>query len=215
MNKVIFVIDTSSYAGNFERDLCAYVTGVIGECEVGKEFSDLYSQETREEYSQFEDIIDMRPDDHGCHRPTSIYPTKGWLYDGEFGEVPEAEFDQQLANKKYRICTAKYYQEQLAFTEKMAGWTDKSKATELRRLSKEIARCLSDKTLCPRTNPYNSVAIYFNEMPSKKQIALMKARVAKFAETKRILNSWDKNFDLVIYGFRLVTETINSAEITI
>ncbi len=33
----LFVIDTDTYAGSFEREICAYVTGQIGECEVGKE----------------------------------------------------------------------------------------------------------------------------------------------------------------------------------
>ena len=34
-----FIIDTDQYAGNFERELCAWTTGQIGECEVGKEYS--------------------------------------------------------------------------------------------------------------------------------------------------------------------------------
>ncbi|KKK83825.1 hypothetical protein LCGC14_2789530, partial [marine sediment metagenome] len=31
----IFIIDTDSYAGNFEREMCAYITGRVGECGVG------------------------------------------------------------------------------------------------------------------------------------------------------------------------------------
>jgi hypothetical protein len=229
MTKTIFVIDTDSYAGNFERDLCAYVTGVIGECSVGEEYAKLYYQETGEVCSQFEDNIDRRSDDNGCCRPTSLYPTKGWLYDGGTGKVPEAEFNQEVANEKYRIHTAKYFQDQLAHTEKIdvnnerykkAGWNESSKAKEINRLQKEIDRCLSEKTVCPRTAPNNSVAIFFNGTPSDKQIAIMKERAAKFAETKRRIAeeedlSWDKNFQLTIYGFRLVTESTSSEEKTI
>ena len=29
--KYLFVIDTDSYAGNFEREMCAYLTNQIGE----------------------------------------------------------------------------------------------------------------------------------------------------------------------------------------
>jgi hypothetical protein len=34
-NLWLFIVDTDSYAGNFERCMCAYMTGQIGECEVG------------------------------------------------------------------------------------------------------------------------------------------------------------------------------------
>ena len=34
-----FIVDTDSYAGNFEREMCAYMTGHIGECSVGEEYA--------------------------------------------------------------------------------------------------------------------------------------------------------------------------------
>jgi hypothetical protein len=34
------VIKTNQYAGNFERELCAHLTGIVGECEVGHEYVD-------------------------------------------------------------------------------------------------------------------------------------------------------------------------------
>lgn len=44
MAKLIrLVVDTNSYAGNFERDLCAYVTGQYGECGVGEDYARAYS----------------------------------------------------------------------------------------------------------------------------------------------------------------------------
>jgi len=222
MSKTIFVIDTDSYAGNFERDMCAYVTGVVGDCCVGEEFAQLYRQETGESESQFGELLEHRVDDRGCHRPCSLYPTKGFLYDGEDGEVPEIEFNQEVANTKYRLHTAKYYQTQYANTEKIdvndesykkAGWSEKSKANELKRIQKDIDRCLSKATVCPRTLPNNSVAIFFDGAPSDHQIALMKSRAAMFAETKRIhRESWEKNFELTIYGFRIVKETTTSTD---
>ena len=226
MKKTIFVIDTDSYAGNFERDMCAYITGCIGECEVGEEFAQLYLQETGEKYSQFDVLLEHRPDDEGCCRPTYMYHTKGWLYDGETGAVPEAEFDQQKANEKYRLYTAIYRQNSLDRTEKIdvnnknSGWDEKTKSKEIDRLKKEIEQCLSEKTVCPRINPYNSVAIFFKDTPSESQIAIMKERAGKFAEAKRMLAekenwSWCKNYKLTIYGFRLVTETTIAEEVSI
>lgn len=60
------VIKTDSYAGNFERHLCAWLTGTIGLCEVGKELIEPGIEE------MFEDLICQMPDDHGCYRPVSI-----------------------------------------------------------------------------------------------------------------------------------------------
>jgi hypothetical protein len=61
----VFIIDTNEYAGNFEREMCAYVTGCVGECEVGEEFVD-------EETTQiFENFIKQVPDDDDCYRPCS------------------------------------------------------------------------------------------------------------------------------------------------
>jgi len=75
-NKWIFIIDTDSYAGNFERDMCAYVTGVIGDCEVGDDFAELYRKETGDgdKYeTQFSDYLEQRADDHGCCRPCECW----------------------------------------------------------------------------------------------------------------------------------------------
>jgi hypothetical protein len=60
------LVRTNSYAGNFERDMCAFMTGHIGECEVGEELAE------QEIHDLFEDIIERKPDDHDCHRPCQI-----------------------------------------------------------------------------------------------------------------------------------------------
>jgi hypothetical protein len=70
-----FVIDTDSYAGNFEREMCAFMTGMYGECGVGMAIAN----EVREQISPTvlewfdEHVVDVG-DDHGCHRPVSIWP---------------------------------------------------------------------------------------------------------------------------------------------
>jgi len=70
----IFVIDTNEYAGNFERDLCAYITGQTGDCDVGKEYSKMFYEKYSDEL--FDGCIISEPDDHGCYRPCSIWMTK-------------------------------------------------------------------------------------------------------------------------------------------
>tara|TARA_Y100000310_G_scaffold56232_1_gene51647 strand:+ start:49474 stop:49926 length:453 start_codon:yes stop_codon:yes gene_type:complete len=74
--KYIFAIDTDKYAGNFEREMCAYATGQLGICEVGKEMQKLFIQEeddpAYDESLIFEGIIENRADGNGAMRPCSI-----------------------------------------------------------------------------------------------------------------------------------------------
>lgn len=76
----VFVIDTDEYAGNFEREMCAYCTGMIGQCDVGEEMVTLFEEDFELEadnYGEdnpFMDYADLWVmDDNGCGRPTSIW----------------------------------------------------------------------------------------------------------------------------------------------
>lgn len=63
----IFLIHTSEYAGNFERQMCAFITGHIGDCEVGSGYIDAKIGR------KFQNYIESRNDDYGCSRPCSIW----------------------------------------------------------------------------------------------------------------------------------------------
>lgn len=71
------VIVTNLYAGNFERELTAFCTGEIGECEVGDaeaaSFQEDFNTEGCDENNPFWDAINHLPDDKGCYRPCSIF----------------------------------------------------------------------------------------------------------------------------------------------
>lgn len=95
MSKVFkIVIDTEQYSGNFEREMCAYITGQIGECSVGNDWVREYS-ETIKHLDWWEEHILQRPDDreHPCYRPVAIYPTVGWYNDGYGGHLKETGAD--------------------------------------------------------------------------------------------------------------------------
>lgn len=66
MKKHSVIIHTNSYTGNFEREMCAYVTGHFGDCEVGSEQVEDGIQE------KFEGYIRNEHDEHGCSRPVII-----------------------------------------------------------------------------------------------------------------------------------------------
>lgn len=81
--KIIFVVHTDSYSGNFERQLCAYVTGIVGDCEVGHELADEFLEELGEDnFDIFEALIEQTQNDNGVWRPCSIYETPGRLNNG-------------------------------------------------------------------------------------------------------------------------------------
>ena len=61
-----FVIDTNAYAGNFEREMTAYLTGIVGDCGVGEELIEKLPID-------FEDNVQQVADDHGCYRPTTCW----------------------------------------------------------------------------------------------------------------------------------------------
>mgnify|MGYP006282699499 CR=1 FL=1 len=69
----LFIIDTDNYAGNFERQLCAYCTGMVGDCGVGDDYAALwYDEEDPEDEDFFYEISWLCPDDHGCRRPVTM-----------------------------------------------------------------------------------------------------------------------------------------------
>ena len=67
-----FIILTDQYTGNFERELCAYCTGVVGDCGVGEKqrtkFIVDYSEEKADEIWE---LLEQRYDE-GCARPVSV-----------------------------------------------------------------------------------------------------------------------------------------------
>jgi hypothetical protein len=215
-SKWIFIIDTDSYAGNFERDLCAYVTGVVGGCTVGEEFAALYHKEAKKK-DLFYDCLEHRCDDNGCARPTECWPTEGWLSVGYDDAVREEDWNQEAADKAYQKANVKIYEGYLRQTEAAEvgknGWTEESKAKQIARHKKEIEKASKEKA--PKSKPHNSVAIFFEKEPTEEMISVMKERAANFAAAKRKIAhdedlSWDKNFELVIHGFRLEEEVTKS-----
>lgn len=87
----ILVADTEQYAGNFEREMCAYATGQTGDCGVGVEFVDYYSADIKH-LDWWNENVYQKADEYGCYRPVEIFPTEGWINNG-FGKfIKESEY---------------------------------------------------------------------------------------------------------------------------
>ena len=65
-----FLVDTDSYAGNFEREMCGYLTGAEGDYGSGVDED--------EDYSLFEDAVVEVLSEKGSSETTTIYPTEGY-----------------------------------------------------------------------------------------------------------------------------------------
>ena len=91
----LIIIKTDKYTGNFERELCAYSTGIVGDCDVGEEeaemFNEKYPNKEYPEVSKFEDLVTQRPDEHGCYRPVSISELDSNAIDIYFEGKPNQE----------------------------------------------------------------------------------------------------------------------------
>ncbi|HMC00498.1 MAG TPA: hypothetical protein VKN14_05620 [Flavobacteriaceae bacterium] len=70
----ILIIDTNSYAGNFERQITAFCTGMVGEYGIGDDYAKMFKEAHPDYVEEFLDIVTQWPDDHGC--PTAIWRTK-------------------------------------------------------------------------------------------------------------------------------------------
>lgn len=187
MSRFIFVVDTENYAGNFERQLTAYVTGVTGECGVGDEESALFQDEHPDRVEEFQNIVDQVPDENGCHRPTSIYPTPGWFNDGVGNEWREEQAGSPEVLAKYEE-TLRERGYILVPTLRERGYED----VEEREPGHYPA--------------YKSVAIYFHERPSQELVEFMIRRVRKFNEeaTAKKLSKYTPSCKVT--GYRLVQE---------
>lgn len=109
VTSVVVAIDTDQYAGNFERQMCAFITGQVGDCEVGKDLAELALEEFSEDgFDNFincvvwiEDHIVSESDENGCQRPVSIWPTEGRANNGSGGhfnveDLPKEECWQNV-----------------------------------------------------------------------------------------------------------------------
>jgi hypothetical protein len=211
----IFVIDTEDYSGNFERELCAYITGRTGECGVGDDMAEFFDSEVGE---PFENVVDEPDEDGGCLRPTAIWPTPGWFNNG-FGGQYRADGDLTQALEDYRKVAAanrrdglcsQYLKRWLEKPDDRAGlisakWTE-AKLKKGAAEEEAEAQKLEKATKLPKFPSYQSVAIFFDKKPTDEQIALMKERSEKFAV---LPDKWRDGIRISkITGYRLIENKV-------
>jgi len=116
---VLFVVDTDHHAGNFERELCAYVTGQVGDYEPNTMVSDEFDKFCDELPGQdpFRDLVKLTKMSTGTHEPCMIWPTPGFVSDGSGRVYPTEEapaFEQCYQDRHWPV-----YQSVAIFLEEM------------------------------------------------------------------------------------------------
>jgi len=200
----LFVIDTDIYAGNFERQMCAYITGQIGECEVGKENAELARQEIPNEVARLEELIESIPDEHGCHRHVSTFPTHGWFNHGMGGHFRDGQEDEALIHYKQEV--EKYQKE---VPGKYAEHLRDGIRAECQRKIDE-ANALTEVQKHPA---FMSVAIYFHTIPDRDLIDVMKQRARDIATRGVGLKGYEQTVG--IEGFRFLEQHTTYKELNL
>ncbi len=110
----ILTLETNIYTGNFERELCAYMTGQIGDCEIGEDQADIALFEQPEFVERMVANICQKPNEYGCRRPVECIGNSLEIY---FDEKPSDEDMMlmlrraQMYNKDIKILTNKFEEE--------------------------------------------------------------------------------------------------------
>jgi hypothetical protein len=186
----VVVIDTDQYAGNFEREMCAFLTGQTGECGVGKEIANKARQDIKH-LPWWISHIAQAPDEHGTLRPTTIWPTPGWFNNGMGKHYPDSP-DYYEKAKADAVESAKIRNEtQLSYIRrrldtqtfddesKPRGWT---KAACLRALENHEQFVEGIRNSDTRYPAYMSVGLFVNEFPPADVITELKDRITFFCE---------------------------------
>lgn len=197
-----FIVDTNLYSGNFERKMCAFMTGHIGDCGVGIEEVGAYL----EDYDNPIPHVAQVPDEYDCERPVRIIETPGLWNNGMGFHFKNGE--EEIAIQRYVESTIAYYQQHKDRVESYRGkqlptWSDSSINKVIRQYDKKIEEAKA-KTEVAKYPAYQSVLIYFEVQPDEETIDFLKQRAYKFAE---------KNKGLEVTGFRLYEESAKTTTI--
>lgn len=189
-SEFLFVIDTDKYAGNFERELCGYITGTHGGTHGDKEAELFHAEETIE----FNNVVCIQ-NEHGGSEPSTIWETPGWFNTGMGRYYRESDTDIEKQLKEYRDAVTEYHMphiqriesiiKQLESGKEISGWTIAGAKREICRHQESIDEANNLKAPHKYT-AYNSVGVWFSSAPSKEQVETMKRRTKVWAASQEL-----------------------------
>lgn len=173
-----FIIDTDSYSGNFEREMCAFMTGRVGDCGVGGNFTD--------GVEVMDDVVDV--EDEGCWRPVTIYPTPTYYNNGLGFSFRDGE--EAIALEAWQQCILAEETRWIGIEESHRGknintWTDEAIDDSKKRRLKNIEESKL-KTSPFKYDSYQSVLIYFSKPVTEVVAELLKSRAREYVKGRGI-----------------------------
>jgi len=202
----IFIIDTEQDASRFVGEMCAYITGRVGERIRGDEYAELYEQETNTD--PIADVIDI-PNGKDIMTPWSVWSTPGWFDNGVGDYYPQGSVQEAVDDYRRRVAqerTNLIRQKEAILAEiktgkTIANWTETKALDEIERHKREII-VAQGVTRIPSYPAYLSVAIFFGFPPCEMTTDIMKVRAFHFVDTRKQVEH--KRDTINITGFRLL-----------
>jgi hypothetical protein len=210
------VIDTLGYAGNDEREICAYLTGEYGDCQVGDDIAQKYGKDI-EHRAWWKEHVYHQPDDNDTYRPVSSVATPGWFNNGMGGMFRDLPENEEPARKARVQATRDYYQPHIERIQKRLDeqnfendWTNEGCERQL-KLYKRILAEVETATL-NKFGAHMSVAIFVDEFPPAEVLDELIARVEKYARNPNVITGKDYGSAMEITGYRKIDPAANLEE---
>jgi hypothetical protein len=211
------IVDTESYAGNFELEMGVYLTGQFGEGRVGPRERAMYAGDIA--HLGWWDRHTAPQEGENGPTPVAIHPTRGWFNNGmgkHFRDTPEnhalAHSAAVNSMREYRAPVIARAQARLDagdFEETPNGWTREACERMISTAQAEIARLDKGGNRFPA---YQSVALFVDEMPPAEVLEELFARADAFAtEIYPDLFAGIRPPPITITGFRFVSGEVEQA----
>lgn len=194
----IFIVDTGSYSGNFEREMVAYMTGCTGECEVGDDLAELANAEWRKAQSLPEE------DDAGIQEDedTEDDPVDG---DDEDDLEDEDAFDEDDDDGIFGLPVPLQFDgdgcSRPATIWPTEGWVNDGYGN-------------FSKSDGPGYGAYMSVAVAFDDL-SAEQIKTLTERARYFCENYPKISKRSYNQTIPFTGIRVVRRVVVTTDTTL
>lgn len=178
MTKVSVIIHTDKYSGNFERELCAYVTGLTNESRVGDEIAcetqnNLQHFDWWDENADFENLVE-------------IWPTPGYINNGMGKHYLDTPENRILAAAEKIVSLEKYHSGKISMLQQKINEKDFDLRYTEETCSREIQTILgnieSEKINPSFYEAYQSVIIRLINVPPTDVSDEMIKRVKMFCQ---------------------------------
>jgi hypothetical protein len=189
-----FIIDTDKYAGNFEREICAFVTGRIGEDGVGEEEGTQYIKDGYDPLEFVENRFDEDDLEDDTYRPVNVYPTPGWFNHGLGKEFKDGEEEKAL--KILKQDAADNCKKQNDKIKNYKHWPLESREQSIKQNTETMLAVVQRETII-KYPAYLSVAIFCSRQPTTDEMFFMQERARLYVK--------DRNIN--ISGFRLLVDS--------